>query len=456
MPLVLDYANLTTERLEGVGIPPDVLHHEIADDFRRALATLRAWREEGRLGFLDLPDTPGLADSVRRTVEPWLDEVDDLLIVGIGGSALGAVVLRDALGGVRWNVSARVRAGRPRLHLLDNPDPDSVAGLLADLDPARTAVNVVSKSGSTAETMALHLCVRGWLEEALDPETVRRRLLFTTDPKGGVLRAMAEREGIATLPIPANLGGRFSVLSAVGLVPAAAIGADLDALLAGAARMRTRALADDLRGNPAGLFATLLHTLHVDHGRPIHVLMPYSDRLRSLALWFQQLWAESLGKEGRGPTPLPALGAVDQHAQVQLFMEGPDDKVILFVAADPDADVEVPVPPGAPAELACFRGVTLGRLLDAERRATTEALRLSGRPSATLEVGRIDAGALGELFMMLEVATVLAGALYDVDPLDQPGVEAGKRFTWGLLGRDSFVPPEIPPADPALRTGEPG
>jgi len=466
MNIVFDWANLVADRLAGRGVPTADVEGPLTDRFRSAMADVRAWREDGRLGFLDLPDDDDLPAAVRAAVTEWTTDVDDVLIVGIGGSALGAVVLRDALGGVRWNASEARRSGRPRVHVLDNPDPDTVRGLLRDLDPTRTAVNVVSKSGSTAETMALFLVVRAWLEggarvgdvgadagEGASRELVRRRLLVTTDPERGALRPMAEVEGIAALPIPPNVGGRFSVLSAVGLVPAALVGADPEELLAGAADMRSVCLGDELRDNPAGLFATLLHALDVDHARPIHVLMPYADRLRSLALCFQQLCAESLGKDERGPTPLPALGAVDQHAQVQLFMEGPHDKAVVFVAAPFDGDVLVPFGPGDPPALGYLQDRGLGELLDAERRATTEALRTGGRPSATLEVGAIDAYHLGALFMLLEVATVLGGALYGVDPLDQPGVEQGKKYTYGLMGRDGFDPPEFPPRDELRRAG---
>lgn len=203
-----------------------------------------------------------------------------------------------------------------------------------------------------------------------------------------------------------------------------------------------------LASNPAGVFASLLHHADVVQNRPIHVLMPYADRLRSLTLWFQQLWAESLGKvkDGGhvGPTPLPAVGATDQHAQVQLFMEGPHDKVVVFVASPIAADA-LTIPSLHPDEdaLAYLGGATLGGLLDIERQATAEALRQGGRPSMTLELPAIDAATLGASFMFFQIATVLAGALYGVDPLDQPGVELGKKLTYGLMGRAGYESPEL-------------
>jgi glucose-6-phosphate isomerase len=298
--------------------------------------------------------------------------------------------------------------------------------------------------------------LEGILTEAVGEEKARGHFLFTTDPERGALRELAASRGIPALPVPPNVGGRFSVLSPVGLLPAAVTGVDTRALLAGAQEMLERCRSPELTANPAGLLATLLHAADTELGHSIHVLMPYSDRLRTLALWFQQLWAESLGKAldlrgnpaETGPTPLAALGAVDQHSLLQLFMEGPRDKVILFVKVRERAD-PVPVPAlhsGQPA-LEYLGGRTLAELLEAERRATAEALRRAGRPSLTLEVARIDARALGGLFMLFQIATAYAGALYGVDPLDQPGVELGKRLAYGLLGREGHDPPEIEDED---------
>jgi glucose-6-phosphate isomerase len=259
------------------------------------------------------------------------------------------------------------------------------------------------------------------------------------------------------LPVPENVGGRFSVLSPVGLLPAAVCGVDVDALLAGAADMEARCRSPRLSENPAGVLAALLHHADRTQGRPIHVLMPYSDRLRSVAFWFQQLWAESLGKARTvsgeptvtGPTPVAALGATDQHSFLQLLMEGPGDKVVLFAEVeDHGPDDVIPKRHQEIKELAYLGGHTLGELINTERRATAEALRLEGRPNATLFMPRIDEGTLGQLLMLLQVATVYAGALYGVDPLDQPGVELSKRLTYGLMGREGVEPPALLDSDP--------
>jgi glucose-6-phosphate isomerase len=437
LPL-LDYGNMLMERLGRAGLSAAEMSGGLAQRFREAHARVEARRASGEMGFFDLPYATETLARVKELADGFGQWFEQVVVLGIGGSGLGAVMLRDALLGPGWN--ERTPEGRehfPGLHVLDNPDPHSVSALLGRLDLRRTLFNVVSKSGSTAETMAQYLVVRARLEQVVDPAKVHGHFLFTTDPERGALRRIADAAGIPTLAVPPNVGGRFSVLSPVGLLPAGVCGVDLEALLAGAARMEQRCRGD---------------------GQRIHVLMPYADRLRALAFWFQQLWAESLGKtQGQpprevGPTPLPAVGATDQHSQVQLFIDGPRDKVVVFVAvADPGEPVPIPGLHAEIDELSYLGGHTLAELLDAERRATTEALRQRGRPSMTIEIPAVDAASVGALIMLFQAATVYAGALYGVDPLDQPGVELGKKLTYGLLGRGGHVAPDIAEPDPRWR-----
>ena len=419
--------------------------------YREAAAVVDGRRRAGELGFLDLPGNAVLHDSTVRLAESLGHGVTDVVVLGIGGSALGPIALRTALCAPLWNSLPNAadgagrgptRDGRPRLHVVDNIDPRTLGALLDTLHLATTLVVVISKSGATAETMAQYLVVRERLERSSGID-VTKRLVFITDPDRGALRAIARRDRIAALDIPPNVGGRFSVLSPVGLFPARLAGIDSGSLLAGAADMAHRCRADALRENPAACFAALQWLADTRHGRGIHVLMPYSDALRDVAAWFVQLWAESLGKMAGGssgaggPTPLPALGATDQHSQVQLFMEGPANKTVTFLTVGERAgeDLTIPSRPDAGPELAYLGGHTMGELLDAEGRATAGALAARGRPNMTLHLDRVDAWHVGGLIMMLETATVIAAALYGVNPLDQPGVELGKRFTWAVLGR---------------------
>jgi glucose-6-phosphate isomerase len=333
----------------------------------------------------------------------------------------------------------KARGGYPRLHVLDNVDPETIDALLGRLRLERTLFIVTSKSGGTAETMSQFLIVHDRIaRENLD---VAKQLVFVTDPKQGALRPLAERLKVPALDIPANIGGRFSVLSAVGTLPAALIGIDVKSLLLGAAEMAKRCESPDLTKNPAGVYAMLQWLADTRLTKKIVVFMPYSDPLRDFAAWFVQLWAESLGKRrpdgtSVGSTPLAALGATDQHAQVQLFMEGPADKTVTFVAVEKRAtDVTIPAAFRDVTELGYLGGHSLGELIDIEQRATAGALAKRGRPNMTIHLDRVDASHVGQLMMLLELATAYAGQLYGIDAFNQPGVELGKQFAYALLGR---------------------
>jgi len=459
MTIRLDYTNMTAAAVGG-GVPEE-MWTSAADDFARAHAHVVEQHARGVLGFLDLPDDRALLASVQAFADRAAGRYDDVVVLGIGGSALGPIALRTALLPAGYNaLGAEARGGVPRLHVLDNVDPRSIAALLATLALPRTLFVVTSKSGSTAETMAQFLVVVGRLRDA--GLALGDHVVFVTDPAKGALRALSRAERIPALDVPANVGGRFSVLTPVGLLPAALAGIDVAGLLEGAGDMRTRCAPADLARNPAGVFAVLQWLADTQLGKGTHVLMPYSDALRDMAAWFVQLWAESLGKPGPagtgvGPTPLAALGATDQHSQVQLFMEGPANKTVTFLAlAAPEADVAIPAAFPDVHELAYLGGHTLFELLDVERRATAGALARRGRPNMTLTLDRVDAWHLGGLFMFLELATVYAGALYGVDPLDQPGVELGKQFTYAMLGRSDAEAARaewemLPKPDPARR-----
>ena len=446
MSIRLDYTNMMAPPIDG-GIT-DAEWHDAATRFADAHTGVANEYAGGTLGFLDLPDDRALhqqtLDYVKRVrARTGADGITDVVVLGIGGSALGPIALRTALRPPQWNLlDDAARQGNPRLHVLDNVDPANISALLARLDLRRSLFVVISKSGGTAETMAQYLVIRARLNEVLGAQGAKDHLVLVTDPQNGALRAIARGDGIAALEIPSNVGGRFSVLTPVGILPAALIGIDTGELLAGAADMRTRCASKELGQNIAGTWASLQFLADTKHGRHIQVLMPYSDALRDMADWFVQLWAESLGKHrtpgdaGVGPTPLGALGATDQHSKVQLFMEGPGDKTVTFIGVDDaGADVEIPRLHADIPELAYLGGHRLGELLDIERRATAGALARRGRPNMTLTLDRVDPFHLGALFMFLELATAYAGRMYGVNAFDQPGVELGKQFTYAMLGR---------------------
>jgi glucose-6-phosphate isomerase len=432
--------------LGGRGIAPDRLG-AMQPRFAEVHADTQARRDSGEMGFFALPADEQVIGEIERFAEGVGQAFQNLVVLGIGGSALGTIALRSALLHPFWNeLDDEGRDFYPRLYVVDNPDPSTFGGLLDHLDLRRTLFNVVSKSGGTAETMSQMLIVRERLRSELG-DAYRGHLLFTTDPEKGVLRRLAAEERIATLPVPANVGGRFSVLSAVGLLPAAMAGISIRELLEGARDMDERCRTDELTENPAGLFAVLQYLADTEAGAPIHVMMPYSDPLRDLADWFRQLWAESLGKQRSrageeifaGPTPVKSLGATDQHSQVQLYIEGPFDKTITFlIEQERGEDMQIPEIYSDIDELGYLGGHTLGGLLRIEKEATEQALAASGRMNMTIELPKVDARSVGELMMMMQIATVYAGGFYDVDPLDQPGVELGKELTYGIMGRPGF------------------
>jgi len=451
----LAYGRIFQDRLDGThGLPRSRLS-ELERRFPEVQAEVRRRRAAGEYGFYGLGHQDATVRNIARFAEGVGQAYDHILVLGIGGSALGPRALLSALRRPAWNeLDDEGREFFPRLTVLDNVDPTSVAAALRRIDPRRVLVNVISKSGGTAETMAQYLVVRAWLEQALGA-AVTRHLVFTTDPTRGALREMAAKEGIATLEIPPEVGGRFSVLSPVGLLPAALVGIDIEQLLAGARRALQRAEPDELLRNPAALFAALHWIADTSLGARIHVMMPYTDRLRDLAEWHRQLWAESLGKAvdrsgnrvNLGPTPVAAVGPTDQHSQVQLFMEGPYDKLITFVTVERlGEDVPIPGRDQLPADLAYLAGHTLGGLLDAEYEATAAALARMGRMSLTLRLPDLGPATLGETIMLLQLATGYAGVWYGVDPFDQPGVELGKRLTFAAMGRPGFATEATPPA----------
>lgn len=450
----LHYGRMFRESLDGEhGLDRGRLA-DLVGRFGTIQSELRQRRAAGEYGFYRLVDQTATVRQIKTFAEGLGQAHDHVLVLGIGGSALGTKALLNALRRPAWNEwDDEGREFFPRLTILENVDPTSVSAALARIDPRRVLVNVISKSGGTAETMAQYLVVRHWLDEALGPAATRH-LVFTTDPERGALRHLAQREHIATLDVPPEVGGRFSVLSPVGLLPAALVGIDVDGLLAGAHQAVDRSESDNLLANPAALYAALHWAADSDLGARVHVLMPYTDRLREFAEWYRQLWAESLGKrldrKGKvvyaGPTPVGAVGATDQHSQVQLFMEGPFDKVITFVTVDElGGDVSIPTPDASagqdlPPELAYLPGHTLGELLRVEYEATSTALADMGRMSCTLRLPDLTAATVGEAIMFYQLATGYAGVWYGIDPFDQPGVELAKQLTYAAMGRPGYEP----------------
>jgi len=404
---------------------------------------------QGELEFVNLPYAVDEAQDILRFAASLREEFEQFVLVGIGGSSLGPQAICQALCHPYHNLLGKAaRGGAMQMFFCDNIDPDEIAGLLEVVDPRQAVFNIVTKSGSTAETMGNFLVFREWLIEELGEEEHRRHIVVTTDPERGDLRRIAEEEGYRRFCIPPGVGGRFSVLSPVGLLPAACCGVDVLELLAGAAFMANLCHRAQVLENPAMLTSALQFLANTQKGKNISVLMPYSAKLGLLSAWFVQLWAESLGKrldlDGRvvnvGPTPLAALGAKDQHSQLQLFIEGPYDKLIAFIRIERFfRDVPFPAALTEFSSLGYLGGKTLAELIQAEALSTSFVLAQKERPNYTIILPELNAFTLGELFFLLEMQTAYTGELYGINPYDQPGVEAGKQATYGLMGREGYA-----------------
>ena len=453
--LSLDYANCLSDRVGPHGLDPARLDpsgpaaravHELTQRLTRTRGTgWERWR--------NLPVDPMRGEhlsAVRTQVDRCRGRFDAMLVLGIGGSALGNIALQSALNLPTYNLLPDAQRPGPRLFVIDNVDPAYFGSVLRlcreSVGLERTLVNVISKSGETAETAAQFLTVRDTLEQELGDRWAGN-VVAITDPAAGTMRSICDQHGIATLPVPEGVGGRFSVLSPVGLFSAGMCGIDIEALLDGAASMDGPCSKPDLLENPAAMLALLLVELGARKGKTNHVLMPYSHGLYLLADWFRQLWAESLGKRqdltGRivhaGYTPIKALGTTDQHSQVQLYREGPNDKVLGLIQVEDfgDLDVTIGSAMGVPT-LGYLQGRSMAELLNAEKRATEYALVESERPNFTISLPRVDAFHVGQFIYLWEMVTAYAGLMLNIDAYNQPAVETGKKATFGLMGREGY------------------
>jgi glucose-6-phosphate isomerase len=405
------------------------------DKVNAAHQEINADRQADILGFYNLPEsnTGHITDYLAN-----LDaRFDTMVVLGIGGSALGNKALYSAL---------KTEAELPKkLFVYDNVDPIFLHEILQSINLDTTVFNIITKSGTTAETMAGYMILVDIIKRKY-PADFHKRIIITTDREKGFLRQVIKQEGYQSFVVPDNVGGRFSVLTDVGLVSSAFTGIDIAALLKGAGDMRDSCLTPDVYDNPAYLNG-LIHFLYYRQGKNISVMMPYSNALYDFADWYRQLWAESLGKrhdlKGReifvGQTPVKALGTTDQHSQVQLYTEGPNDKVFTFLTVESfKHDYTIPNLHPEREEVSYLGDRELSELLNAERFATEIALTKAGRPNCNLVFPQIDAYHLGQFIMLYEIQTVFTGKLLHINPLDQPGVEAGKIATYALMGKAGF------------------
>ncbi|RJQ40620.1 MAG: glucose-6-phosphate isomerase [Nitrospiraceae bacterium] len=425
--LELNFSNMMQEVIGEKGISEkqiEGLKTKVYDIDKRIKA-----KEIPELAFIglleqDTSEIKKIASDVRKKFESFL-------ILGIGGSALGPRAILEAISPFH-NLDKK-----PRVFIYDNVDPRTLQRILSLTDLKKTAVNVITKSGSTAETMASFMILWDKMNSAVSGSS--KNFIATTDPSEGNLRKIANEKKITTLSIPKGVVGRYSVLSSVGLLCAEVAGIDSNEILKGAKDVHKKCSDAEIWKNPAYLFGTLLYLMEREDKRSINVLMPYADGLKPTAEWFSQLWAESLGKSGSGLTPYPSLGTTDQHSQLQLWMEGPEDKVVAFIKVDDyEVDFKIPKVFKDVEGTGYLGGHTLSGLIKAEQESTELALSKIKRPNMTISIPKIDAYHMGQLFHFFEMATAFTGFLYGLNPFNQPGVEEGKNFTYGMMGKKGY------------------
>lgn len=440
--LKFNYANCLSEFVGSEGISLNEIN-SMNQIIKVAHKNMQKQRNEGKLGFMELPYKTDEVKMIDSFVKSKSGKFDNFIVIGIGGSALGNIALQQALKQPYWNLlDNKERKKKLRLFVTDNVDPEAISGLIDKVDLKKTLINVISKSGTTSECLANFFVIRDKLIKKVNKKRYKEHIIITTDSDKGYLRDLANKENISSFNIPQNVGGRFSVLSPVGLVSAAFTGINIKNLLLGAQEMDKKCFTDELLRNPAALYATI-QFLFYNKNKKISVMMPYSNSLCGFADWFRQLWAESLGKKFNkegviievGPTPVKALGVTDQHSQIQLFIEGPYDKIITFLSVEKfRANVKIP----KSIDKHYLEGHTLNELLKSEEEATRVALTEQNRPNCTIIFPEINELTVGQFIYLFELSTAYAGELFNINTYDQPGVDLGKQLAYALLGRPGY------------------
>ncbi len=420
-------STITLDITNALAPAPDIGDNRALVEALEKAGTYNRKLYESPLPFMQLPSQRFQFEDMHDIASSLQGRVKNLVVLGIGGSSLGTQTVMNAL-----LAPFSDSREQPRCFMLDNIDPYTVGAVIDRIRPEaeNTAFIVISKSGDTSETIAQFMIFRELLGRARD------RIVLITDAQKGHLKEIADTEGYRVLNVPDGVGGRFSVLTPVGLLPSLMLGIDIDALVTGAEEMRRHIATAPATENMAVVLASLLYIADAQ-GRHTHVMMPYCDRLSAFSDWFRQLEGESLGKKGLGPTPLKCIGVTDQHSQLQLFVDGPKDKFVLFLYAE---NKNLTIPPAFPfiEDLNYLAGKDLSSLFRAEFLATGLALHNADVPNATLTLASVDARSLGALFFLFEMVIALMGNLYGVNAFDQPGVEQGKIYAKALMGKKGY------------------
>lgn len=388
-----------------------------------ALNTVLQRLAEGEYGFINMLGAQEYSAAAQQVAQDVADWADTLVVIGIGGSDLGGRAIQHALDDLNSKMEV-IFAG-------DTTDPTALDALLDSVDLSGTAFNIISKSGSTTETIAHYLYLQKLVQQKVGDRWTHH-FIFTTENNKGLLSQQADKHNVATLPIPNNVGGRFSVLSPVGLLPAAAMELNLDKIIQGA-KDAVEEFAEQAQESISYNIAAYQFA-HYLEGLKLSVIMPYSVRLYEFSRWYRQLWAESLGKDGKGIMPVQAFGPADQHSQLQYYNQGEELATYTFLKVK-DHQASHRIENVGITEVNYLEGVDFCDLINIECDATQASLTKSNRPNITLEISKVDEYALGQLFLIYEIAVVLLAEMLHVDAFDQPGVEDSKLEMYKRLGK---------------------
>ncbi|MEG0257326.1 MAG: glucose-6-phosphate isomerase [Christensenella sp.] len=439
----IDFNNMLQKNIGEHGITDEVIQQwakKIPSVHKNMCA------KKDKMAWRSLPyNQAEIIEDIKKEGKRINADFENFVVLGIGGSALGSKALFTGTKHLKYNELSREKRGGARFYVVDNVDPDGLNALFDVIDVKKTCFHVITKSGNTVETMSQFMIVLAKLKEAMGDD-FKDNIVLTTDKESGIMKKISNKYGFKTFTVPDGVGGRFSVLCPVGLLSAAVLNIDIDALMAGAAEMDAACVQDDLWENPAYMYA-LLYCAAMNNGVNISVMMPYADGLLNMSEWYAQLWAESLGKRygndgsivNSGQTPVRALGVTDQHSQIQLYAEGPFDKIIAFIGVEKfHTEVKIPIAPIDVMDAVYLQEQTINKLIASELRATEYAVTQAGKMNMRITIPQMDAKQIGALFFFLEMATAAAGEFLEIDAFDQPGVEAGKVATFALMGRDGY------------------
>ena len=446
MSLKIDYNNMMKEFVgEEYGFSKQDIESESAVT-QKAYETVKAERGTGMMGWTELIyNQKEIIKDIKLTADEIIKKADYFVVLGIGGSALGSLVIFNALCHLKHNELRNTIRKLPRIYIEDNIDPERMQALLDVLDLDKTVFNVITKSGATSETMAQYFIIMNIFRKKYG-DRAREHIIATTSETTGNLIKIAKSEKFKTFYIPDGVGGRFSVFSPVGLLPAAVCGVDIELMLSGARHEDRACMNENVYENPA-LITALFQYMSMKKGKNISVMMPYADSLKFVADWYCQLWGESLGKAvdkdgvtvNAGQTPVKALGVTDQHSQIQLYREGPFDKVITIIGVKKfRRDIVIDDSYKYMPEIGFLCGHTLSELINTEREATEYALTKAHRLNYTILLEEVNAFTVGELLFLLEMETAFCGAMLNIDTFNQPGVESGKNATYAMFGKKGY------------------